>query len=287
VEWKLVAKSKPAPVTRFHRNQTREVAAVRRLRKEATDLRSRISHGSYELGEAERFWRLAENASSVLDIANSELAERAGLGDSFFTTLVRDRRRPKLANFLRALTALIDVADERLFDIDHSSGFPSASFPSNPAISLRIKEDHAELLSLARSLNQLARDEIEKLETERPNDPDIIIKYEKQRELLQVFATGFERIARAIAAFESKPNEPVLLGNASDVVNKVGSEVTQWLKKNGTEVVDWGFRLPTFVAGVAALGWAGANMTVGTTFVAALVGGDKVLKAIRARNKSE
>ena len=42
--------------------------------------------------------------------------------------------------------------------------------------------------------------------------------------------------------------------------------------------------MPVITAGVAALGWAGANMTVGTTIVAALVGGKKVMKAIRKRS---
>jgi hypothetical protein len=44
-------------------------------------------------------------------------------------------------------------------------------------------------------------------------------------------------------------------------------------------------RIPVFVGGVAALGWAGANMLVGTAAVAALVGGPKVLEAIKARSR--
>jgi hypothetical protein len=42
-------------------------------------------------------------------------------------------------------------------------------------------------------------------------------------------------------------------------------------------------RVPALTAGVAALGWAGANMTVGTTAVAALVGGSRVFQAISKR----
>jgi hypothetical protein len=57
------------------------------------------------------------------------------------------------------------------------------------------------------------------------------------------------------------------------------------VEKNGAEAIDWTIRLPTFVGGVAALGWAGANMTVGTTAIAALIGGAKVLKAIKNRTK--
>jgi hypothetical protein len=58
---------------------------------------------------------------------------------------------------------------------------------------------------------------------------------------------------------------------------------SKWWKKNEQEAIDWAFRISVLTAGVAALGWAGANMLVGTTAAAALVGGKKALKAI---NKS-
>jgi hypothetical protein len=175
---------------------------------------------------------------------------------------------------------MLEVADERLGDVD-----------SDPIVagrvttSSRIRRDHAELLLLALSLSKMAHEEIEKLDAELPNDPDAVAKTDKQRELLRIFAEGFDRIATAIAAFAARPNEPVLLGRAGDVVNSVGDQVTRWWKQNGTEVVDWAMRLPVLAGGIAALGWAGANMAIGTTAVAALVGGEKVLKVIRGRKK--
>jgi hypothetical protein len=273
--------------TRLQRDQTGEIAGVQQLRREATDLRSRISQGSYGNEEARRLWRLAKSANLVLHIANSELAERAALGSNFFTTLVRDERRPKLPNFLRALTVMIEVADERLHDIDDtpiaSSGSPSLAAAKNS----RIERDHAELLLLALSLSQMARDEIVKLDAELPNHPETVAKHKKQRELLEIFADGFEKIAKALTAFAAKPNEPILLGKAGEVVNSVGELVTDWLKKNGAEVVDWAVRLPVLAAGVSLLGWAGADMLVGTTAVAALVGGKNVVTAIKGLKESK
>jgi hypothetical protein len=44
-------------------------------------------------------------------------------------------------------------------------------------------------------------------------------------------------------------------------------------------------RIPAFAAGVAALGLAGANMTIATSAVAAIVGGTKVIRAMKGRKK--
>jgi hypothetical protein len=265
---------------RFRPDQSAQIREARKLRQDASDLRSLVSQGSYGNEELTAFYRLTNSAGNVLEMTNPELSGRVGLGPSFFSSVSRDGRRPKLANFLRALTAIIDVANERLFDIDNASVASSGSSPKAPGNS-RLQEDHIELLALSTSLSQMARWEIETLDAERPNDPETIAKNEKQRELLEIFADGFEKIAHALVAFAANPNEPILLGKAGEIVTSVGNQVTAWWKENGTEVVDWAVRLPAFVGGIAALGWAGASMGVATTAVAALVGGDKVMKAIK------
>ena len=86
-----------------------------------------------------------------------------------------------------------------------------------------------------------------------------------------------------MSALEADSVEPVLWGKAASVVESVGNGINKWWKKNEDEAIDWAVRIPVLTAGVAALGWAGANMLVGTTVVAALVGGKKVLKAIGKR----
>ena len=248
------------------------------FRKELAALRSVVSQGSYNTDDAGRFWRLAERANLVLHISNSELAERVGLGANFFATVVRDKRRPKLENFLRALTAMMDVANERLFEVENTPG--TTALPTSVA---RLQQDHAELRLLTLSLSQMAIDEITRLDAERPNDVEAIARNTKQRELLEIFAKGFDRIAEALAELAPSPSEPILLGKTNEIVKSVGIKVNAWWTQNGTEAVDWTMRLPVFVGGVAALGWAGANMVVGTTAVAAMVGGAKVLEVIRSR----
>jgi hypothetical protein len=50
-------------------------------------------------------------------------------------------------------------------------------------------------------------------------------------------------------------------------------------------VIDWGIRLPVIIASAGLLGWAGANMTVATTAVIALVGGPNLITAIKVAKK--
>lgn len=112
-----------------------------------------MSSGSYGDRELKIFWKLAESAGLDLSISNPELGIRAGLGEKYFSSVVRDRRRPKLENFLRALTAIIEVADERLMDIDKTHTLSTVGLPDRRSItSLRIEQRYTELLLLATSL---------------------------------------------------------------------------------------------------------------------------------------
>jgi hypothetical protein len=242
---------------RLRPDQKIEVSRAKELRGAAIELRSRISHGSYGDEELDQFWEMAGNVGLYLSISNPEIAERAGLGANFFSSVVRDRRRPKLANFLKALTAMIDVADERLFDIETREVKSSGAASDRPFGNLLIERERSQLLLMAASLARMARNEIEGLDGERPNDPSSISRIRKQLEILEIFANGFEQIADALGALDANPTEPFLLGKASKIVSDVGNQINNWWKTNGPEAVDWGMRIPFFVAGVSMLGWVG------------------------------
>jgi hypothetical protein len=264
------------------RAQKSKIAEIKQLRDTAADLRSRVSKGSYDDEDLRQFWRLTEAAGTILRISNPDLGKIVGLGDGYFSSVSKDRRRPKFAHLLRALTAIVEVADERLLRSD-----TPAKESSHATADARLKQDHDELLRLAVSLERMARDEIDRLCSERPNDPAAIRKNEMQRELLLVLAEGFNQIASALSALHEQPNQSILLRRAREVIATVGIDVTRWWERNGAEAVDWGMRLPVFVAGVAGLGWAGANMSVGTAAVAAIVGGSKVASVIKNLGKGE
>jgi hypothetical protein len=140
------------------------------------------------------------------------------------------------------------------------------------------------LLLLARSLEKLALGEIERLSSERPNDPFTIKNNKKQRDLLSILANGFAKIAAALEEYSKQP-QPVLAGKAKEVVDEVAAQFNGWWKVNGAQPIDWGIRLSVMIASTGLLGWAGANMTVATTAVSALVGGPNVITAIKAAKK--
>jgi hypothetical protein len=148
-----------------------------------------------------------------------------------------------------------------------------------------IATDYPSLLPLTRLYERLARDAIEDLDGAHPNEPEAIERNARQRELLSVLADGFAQIAAALEVFASDPSQPVLLGRAQVTVNSVAEQVTAWLKANAAEVTDWGMRLSIMAGAIATLGWAGANMAMATSMVGAMVGGDKVAKAIARRKK--
>ncbi len=261
---------------RLRPDQKRQISAVRKLRSAAANLRTRVSGGTYSDADLDEFWTIIDSAGMTLGASNVQLGERAGVGGGFFTTVVRDRRRPKLTNFLRALSVVVTVGDELLYDIDRAQ---------TPFVAERFNRDGAALKDLSATLAKLARNEIAALDAERPNDPDAAARNRRFRDLIVMFAEGFERIALAITAAMEAPHEPVLLGRVKVIVDEVGQQISQWFRDNAADVADFGIRLPTMVAGVAALGWAGANMTVATTAVAALVGGPKVVQMLKRSKK--
>src|ERR1700704_6487325 len=95
-----VSAPEPPQPLRLHPDQLHGVAKVKALRSEARDLRTQVSAGAHGDAERERLYQLAKNAGGTLQVSKHELAQRAGLGDNFFLTLIRDRRYPKLENFL-------------------------------------------------------------------------------------------------------------------------------------------------------------------------------------------
>ena len=104
--------------TRFVDARSAQARAALSLRDRARVLRSEVSAGHYLDQHLAEFWSIVEVANITLMESNSELAERAGLGANYFVTVTRERRRPKFANMLRALSAVIEAADDRLTDID-------------------------------------------------------------------------------------------------------------------------------------------------------------------------
>lgn len=263
---------------RWRPEQKSEITQTRRLLSEATALRAKVSQGAYGDADLVAFWRLISSAGPTLRASSTELADAAGVGPQYFSSVARDNRRPKFANFLKALTAIIEISRERLVDVDRLV----AAKNTPEEIARRLAQQAPELGLLASSLSQIARDEIARLDDERPNEPELIDRNKAQRELLSILANGLERISNALLEIVENPHNASALNAAVDTVRGVGKRVETWWKKNADDAVDWGFRLPAIAAGIGLLNVAGAEMTLATTAVIAMVSGPKVLENIRA-----
>jgi hypothetical protein len=148
----------------------------------------------------------------------------------------------------------------------------------------RIETDCAYLLFLAISFEKMARDEIARLSSERPNDPHTIESNKRQSDLLSILADGFAKLAAALEEYSKRP-QPLLAGKAKKIADEVGAQLKAWWEANAADARDWCIRLPIFTASIGALGLVGADMHFATPMVGVLVGGQKVITAIKVAKK--
>lgn len=134
-------------------------------------LRSIMAEGNFAEPEYQEFWDLLQSASLVLRASNTELTSRAKVGNGFFSSVPREKRRPKQTNIFKALSAIIDVANERLYDVDRSKAASSIAVDGALTPSVIINK-RRELLALSNSLRAIAQREIERLARERPNSDE-------------------------------------------------------------------------------------------------------------------
>jgi hypothetical protein len=267
------------PELRFRADQTTAVTKARELRAQAKELRERVSQGSYDTADLGAFWALVSQAGVTLVASNTELSGRADLGTDFFASVARDRRRPKLTNFLRALSAIIEMANERLLDVD------------TPSVSLDIREmsddrDWEGLFMLATSLSQLAHEEAKRIAAERPNDPDAIAKNKSIAELLELFRHGFFRLSLVLKSALGDEVQKAQIVKANKVAQEFADQVGAWWTKNSAEAVDWAIRVPAMAAGIGLLSVVGAPMAMATPIIAAMVGGKKAIDALRNKGRA-
>jgi hypothetical protein len=150
----------------------------------------------------------------------------------------------------------------------------------------RIETDYPNLLLLAVSLEKLARDEIDRLSEQLPNDPHTIESNKKQCDLLSILADGFAKISEALVEYSKQP-QPLLAGKAREIVDEVAAQLKAWWKKNACEATDWFVRIPILTIGITALRMAGADTSYATAILGALVGGPKVITAIRGAKRAK
>lgn len=76
-----------------------------------------------------------------------------------------------------------------------------------------------------------------------------------------------------------------MAGKAEKIADEVGAQLKAWWEANAADARDLCIRLPIFTASIGALGLAGADMYFATPMVGVLVGGQKMITAIKVVKK--
>jgi len=150
-------------IIRLSVDQLPEIRRTKNLRETAKALRSKVSNGYYGEQELQKFWEMTENAGLILQTSNPELAERSGLGAKYFSSVSKDRRNPKLANMLKALTGIVETADERLADVERqkntlelNEGWVDNPLNNNDELAEKIQSDLILLIRHLKMSNSLS-----------------------------------------------------------------------------------------------------------------------------------
>lgn len=195
-----------------------------------------------------------------------------------------DSDRLKLGGEPSAGTAPTSLGPEKPAPDAIGTNDSSGAATQRSNIRMRIARDRESLLLIARNLGEQARSEIKEIEAERPNSVDGIASKERRLGLLAIFRDGSDEIAdglKEIAIDETPSSEGI--EKSTKAIERLKDEVDKWLELNSGEFVDWGFRVGAFGLGVAFLSLAGANMSVATPVIAALVGGKKAMDALKGK----
>src|SRR5262249_9376984 len=152
-------------------------------------------------------------------------------------------------------------------------------------IERRLSEQPAAIRDIALALSEEFRSQTSELKQQRPNDPDRIAQLDNLVVLSGNMASGLAHLAenldQAITKGSKGKPEPVFLGKAAEVVQRLHFGLMGWLKENKTEVFDVSFRVGIFLIGVAVLQSLGAD-SVTVTAVGALA---HILKSPASKKK--
>jgi hypothetical protein len=159
---------------------------------------------------------------------------------------------------------------------------PSRRATPSRKLVVNIRKNSDQLLAQAAFLAQLARSEIEKLDSTPKNDPSSIDEQNRQRELLLTFAEGFEQIADALAEYSTNRADRRLLRKATKTVDRIAAEAVALWEMNAAYSVATAVQIPAIGLGYITLASFGMPSTCAAMISAAMIGGDKIGAIVKA-----
>jgi hypothetical protein len=176
---------------------------------------------------------------------------------------------------------------EDRFSVTHS-GTDTGSYELQGAatksvIERRLSEQPAAIRDTARALSREFKSQARALKQQRPNDPDRIAQRDILLVLTENTATGLANLAdnldQAIRKGSNGKLEPLFLGKAAEVVQRLHFGFTGWLKENRTAVFEVSCRVGIFLACTIFL------YSLGADSIAAIGGLAHILKSPLSKKK--
>lgn len=167
---------------------------------------------------------------------------------------------------------------------------PKEDERAGEAIRQRISKQPVEIQNMARIFSFVIFDEIQRLDSEKPNDTDRLDQHNRYRGFLTTVADNLQKIAASVESAqsesESKKKEENI-SQASSFVISLQKELNDWVDENSKMITDGGCRIGLIGAACAFLVLCGAPAVGALAISAAIFGGKKpsdVIDLFRKKN---
>jgi hypothetical protein len=232
--------------------------------------------------EQQEFLKMIRGASAALKVSNGYLSTRAGLDKRYIDNQMSNGRPAERDEMHRLALTVVAAAKEQ--EEKRPIAFHTLPAPSSPPGAFR-PEPIDRLLQAARHaavMANLARRSILEIEAERPNDPGAMDRNKRLIDLLKMFAGGFDEISSLLSMDLTPANSLVKQNRAAKIARRLGEQATDWLEKNGEEMIGSTVKLSLMAVGVATLSLCGAEMKLATGLVGLAVLGKDAVSASKA-----
>lgn len=197
------------------------------------------------------------------------------------------RRKSPPSKTLEAESATIAISGgEATFTISDTQPTASTSIIEISSETVTPKLDHIRLqlpkiLVTVHGLESQLSNAIDELNSEKPNDSSNLEKWEEKHELLKNLHDGIQEIKTSILKIQTPEDVEIESKEVQNLLEELLEEFELWIREHKPELVDWVSRLSLSSAFIGLMGLCGAYMPLATAAVLAVVGGEKVVKAIK------
>lgn len=145
----------------------------------------------------------------------------------------------------------------------------------------RLESYPNELADMALAIAATIQEELLRLEENKPNDPDALVKWEDQYDFLRDVEAQLRRLHISLIDAANKSGEVIeRFAYSASIVSGLRSAFSRWISGRQDELIDGGTRLALIGLGTGFLQLCGAPVHESVIVTSALLGGPKVAEII-------